>query len=78
MSAGTAVQVRDLTGDNEDQLIDVSDMPSGELTVQYILDRAGVNASKSAVLVDGKKVADTRFGIDPGSQIIVIPNVNNG
>lgn len=77
MSA-SAVIVRDLMDGQENLMIDISDMPSGELTVQHILDRAGVSSEKAAVLVDGKKVTDMSAPIAAGQEILAIPQVANG
>lgn len=74
----TAVKVRDLAESGTVREVDIADMPSGELTVQHILDRAGVGIDKAAVLVGGKKVTDMTSAISAGAEIIVIPNVSNG
>ena len=78
MSAATAVTFRDLTEGVDALTIDTSDMPSGDLTVQHILDQAGVSSAKNSVLVDGTKVTDLSTVVTPGSEILMIPNVANG
>lgn len=77
-SASGSVKVRDLTSTGTECTIDLSDMPSGELTVQHILDRAGIATNKTAVLVDGQKVTDLDTQVTPGSEVLTIPQVING
>ncbi len=72
------VIVRDLTDGMDNMQIDVADMPPGELTVQHILDSAGVATAKTAVLVNGTRVTDMSAMVAPGSEILAIPQVANG
>lgn len=74
----TAVMVRDFAGTGTECQVDVSDMLSGELTVQHILDSAGMTSEKSAVLVDGSRISDMATMVAPGSEILMIPQVANG
>lgn len=79
MSAASAVMVRSLTDGTEGLMVDVSDIPEGELTVEHILASAGGgDMSKTAVLVDGKKVTDMGSPIAAGSEVLLIPQVANG